>query len=55
MSLKGNLVSTIFGSKAEIKTISSLGDNKFQVGNLNGQVFTYNLEKIRKNVPSLIE
>lgn len=52
--MKGNLVSTIFGSKFPLKTMAHIKDTKFLTGNTNGEIFTYNLENLKKNVPSLL-
>lgn len=36
MHFKGNLVSTIYGSNSEIKSLAYLGGNLFQTGNQTG-------------------
>ena len=53
MKFKGNLVSTIFDSKSSINAITNTGKFCFQVGTDDGTIITYNLNNIKKNVPSL--
>lgn len=53
MKFKGNLVSTIFDCKSPINCITNSNESCFQVGTEDGSVITYNLNNIKKNVPSL--
>ena len=51
---KGNLVSTIYGAKGSIKSLSKGYKDIFLAGTSKGEVITYNLDNLKKNVPTLL-
>ena len=51
---KGNLVSTIYGAKGAIKSLSKGYKDIFLAGTSKGEVITYNLDNLKKNVPTLL-
>ena len=50
----GNLISTLYDARSAVKCLALGMNNIFYAGTEKGLLMTYNLEKLKKNVPTII-